>query len=154
MMTTTQSNEQGLEQRARTEWPECCGKLVKGQRSRGTCGIGKLARAWRCAGWRQMATSACCKTILVALTSTPKVKAPSRDACAESSFNTETKGHTGNCYEPLTALAVEATSKQTLESFFDRSFRFGDMELNAIDIRLNQGGVSQVLMLQWTTDQR
>ncbi|SCZ89999.1 BZ3500_MvSof-1268-A1-R1_Chr1-3g01714 [Microbotryum saponariae] len=30
----------------------------------------------------------CCKTILVALTSTPKVKAPSRDACAESSFNT------------------------------------------------------------------
>ncbi|SCZ91042.1 BZ3500_MvSof-1268-A1-R1_Chr1-3g02505 [Microbotryum saponariae] len=33
----------------------CCGKLVKGQRSRGTCGIGKLARAWRGAGWRQMA---------------------------------------------------------------------------------------------------
>ncbi|SGY80255.1 BQ5605_C008g05339 [Microbotryum silenes-dioicae] len=30
-------------------------KLVKGQRSRGTCGIGKLARAWRGAGWRQMA---------------------------------------------------------------------------------------------------
>ncbi|SGY56521.1 BQ5605_C006g04142 [Microbotryum silenes-dioicae] len=29
----------------------------------------------------------CCKTILFALTSTPKVKAPSRDACAESSFN-------------------------------------------------------------------
>ncbi|SGY12191.1 BQ5605_C011g06419 [Microbotryum silenes-dioicae] len=27
----------------------------KGQRSRGTCGIGKLARAWRGAGWRQMA---------------------------------------------------------------------------------------------------
>ncbi|SGZ27805.1 BQ5605_C026g10193 [Microbotryum silenes-dioicae] len=35
----------------------CCGKLVKGQRSRGTCGIGKLARAWRGAGWRQMAVS-------------------------------------------------------------------------------------------------
>ncbi|SGY44824.1 BQ5605_C001g00206 [Microbotryum silenes-dioicae] len=28
---------------------------IKGQRSRGTCGIGKLARAWRGAGWRQMA---------------------------------------------------------------------------------------------------
>ncbi|SGY45701.1 BQ5605_C001g00324 [Microbotryum silenes-dioicae] len=29
-----------------------------GQRSRGTCGIGKLARAWRGAGWRQMAGTA------------------------------------------------------------------------------------------------
>ncbi|SGY19878.1 BQ5605_C017g08364 [Microbotryum silenes-dioicae] len=29
--------------------------LGMGQRSRGTCGIGKLARAWRGAGWRQMA---------------------------------------------------------------------------------------------------
>ncbi|SCZ93472.1 BZ3500_MvSof-1268-A1-R1_Chr6-3g08684 [Microbotryum saponariae] len=38
-----------------TGFDMCCGKLVKGQRSRGTCGIGKLARAWRGAGWRQMA---------------------------------------------------------------------------------------------------
>ncbi|SCV71151.1 BQ2448_2739 [Microbotryum intermedium] len=33
----------------------CCGNYVKGLRSRGTCGIGEMARARRGAEWRQMA---------------------------------------------------------------------------------------------------
>ncbi|SCZ98178.1 BZ3500_MvSof-1268-A1-R1_Chr7-1g09040 [Microbotryum saponariae] len=50
-------------------------------------------------------------------------------------------------FEPLTTIAMDATSKQALESIFEQASRSGDVDLDVLDIHLVKGGVNQILKL-------
>ncbi|SCZ95115.1 BZ3500_MvSof-1268-A1-R1_Chr11-3g03613 [Microbotryum saponariae] len=50
-------------------------------------------------------------------------------------------------FEPLTTLAMDATSKQALESIFEQASRSEDSDLDVLDIRLVKGGVNRILKL-------